>query len=144
MIVPLCTGKRRRTECGNYKDISLLSVIGKIYARVLVDRVREVTKCFINDEQGRVRAGRGCVHLIFTIKQMGEKVREKKCRVYVGFMDLEKTYDRINREALWQVLRMYDVGGKLLNGIKGMYVNILVCVSVKGDESECFKIKACH
>ena len=29
----------------------------------------------------------------------------------MGFIDLEKTYDRVNREALWQVLRMYDVGG---------------------------------
>ena len=37
---------------------------------------------------------------------------EKKLKLYVGFMDLEKTYDRVNREALWQVLRMYDVGGK--------------------------------
>ena len=31
--------------------------------------------------------------------------------VYVGFIELEKAYDRVNREALCQVLRMYDVGG---------------------------------
>ena len=55
-------------------------------------------------------------------------------------MDLEKTYDRVNREALWQVLRMYNVGDKLLNGIKIMYVNVLACVRVKGGESECFRI----
>ena len=55
----------------------------------------------------------------------------KKFKVYVGFMDLEKACDRINREALWQVLRMYDVGGKLLNDIKTTYVNSLVCVRVK-------------
>ena len=60
--------------------------------------------------------------------------------MYVDFMDLEKAYDRVNREALWQVLRMYDVGGKLLNGIKSMYVNSLACVRVKGCESECFRI----
>ena len=36
-------------------------------------------------------------------------MREKKRRVYVGFIDLEKDYDRFNRKALWQVLRMYDV-----------------------------------
>ena len=42
----------------------------------------------------------------------------RKSVVYLGFMDLEKTYDRINMEAVWQVLRMYDVGGKLVNGIK--------------------------
>ena len=55
-------------------------------------------------------------------------------------MNLEKAYDWVNREALWQVLRMYDVGGKLLNGIKSMYVNSLACVRVKGCESECFRI----
>ena len=38
----------------------------------------------------------------------------KKFRVYMGFMDLEKAYDRVNIEALWQVLGMLDVGDKLL------------------------------
>ena len=44
-----------------------------------------------------------------TLKQIGEKAREKK-KVYVGFIDLEEAYDRVNREALWQVMIMYDVG----------------------------------
>ena len=44
----------------------------------------------------------------------------------VGFIDLEKVYDRTNREVLWQVLRMYDVGGKLLSGIKRMLIVQLV------------------
>ena len=47
----------------------------------------------------------------------------------MGFIDLEKAYDRFNKEALWQVLSMYDVGGKMSNGIKSMYVNSLACVS---------------
>ena len=44
----------------------------------------------------------------------------RKNVVYVGFIDLEKAYDRVNRETLWQVMRTYDVGGKLLNCIKSM------------------------
>ena len=52
--------------------------------------------------------------------------------MYVGFIDLEKAYDRVNRpDAIWQVLKIYDVGGKLFDGIKGMYVNSLACVRVK-------------
>ena len=43
----------------------------------------------------------------------------------MGFMDLENTSERVNREPLGQVLRMYDVGVKLLNGIKSMYVKSL-------------------
>ena len=60
--------------------------------------------------------------------------QEKKCKVYVGFIGLEKVYDRVNREALWQMLRMYDVRGKLLSGIKSMYVDSSACVRVKGGE----------
>ena len=41
-------------------------------------------------------------------------------------------YDRVNREAIWQMLRMYDVGGKLLNGIKSIFDNGLACQSKKG------------
>ena len=94
--------------------------------------------------KGGFRARRGCEDQIFTLKQIVEKARKKKCkcRVYVGFMDLEKAYDRVNREALWQVLRMYDVGGKLLNSIKNMYVNSLACFRVKEGESKCFRINS--
>ena len=38
------------------------------------------------------------------------KHERKKSRVYIGSIDLEKAYNRVNREALWQVLIMYDVG----------------------------------
>ena len=84
-------------------------MVGKIYSGILVDRVRRVTRGLINDEQGGFRV-EGGVDQIFTPKQIGEKAQEKKCRVYVGFIDLEKVYKRINKEALWQVLRMYDGG----------------------------------
>ena len=80
-----------------------------------------MTEGLIDDEQGCLTPGRGCIDQIFTLKQIDEKAREKKCRVYVDFMDLEKAYHRVNRKAIWQVLRVYDMGVKLLNGITSMY-----------------------
>ena len=65
---------------------------------------------------------------MFTLKQVGGKAREKKYRVHVSFMDLKKVDDSINGEGIWQVLKMFDVGGKLLNSIMSMYVNGLTCV----------------
>ena len=99
-----------------------------------------MTGGLIDDEQGGFRGGRGCVDHILTLKQKGEKAREKKRRVYVGFIDLEKAYNRVNREALRQVLRMYDLRGKLMGWIKSMYVDSLTCVRVKGGEIERFRI----
>ena len=55
--------------------------------------------------------------------------------MYVGFIDLEKAYDRVNKIVWWQVLRMYDVGGKLFSGML-----IQACVRVKGGESERFRV----
>ena len=72
----------------------------KIYAEILIDRICRVTEGLIDDEQGSFRAGRGCVDQNFTLKPIDEKAREKKRRVCVGFIDLEKVYDRVNREAL--------------------------------------------
>ena len=54
-----------------------------------------MTGDLIDDEQWGFRADK-----IFKLKQIGEKAREKKCRVYVGFIDLEKVFDRVNRKAL--------------------------------------------
>ena len=76
----------------------------KIYAGILVGRIRRVTEGLIDDEQGGFIAGSGCVDQIFTLKQRGEKAREKKHRVYVGFIDLEKACDRVNSEALLNYL----------------------------------------
>ena len=60
--------------------------------------------------------------------------------VYLGLIDLEKMCDKVNRKVLRQVLRMYDVGGKLLSGIKNTNVDSSACVRVKGGESEGFTI----
>ncbi len=51
-------------------------------------------------------------------------------------MDLEKAYDRVDREALWSVLRIYGVGGQLLKGIHAFYREANACVRVGGKFSE--------
>ena len=66
-------------------------MVEKIYAGVLVNRVRKVTEGLTDDEQGGFKAGRRCVDKIFALKQICEKALEKTRRVYVGFMDLEKS-----------------------------------------------------
>ena len=40
----------------------------------------------------------------------------------VYFMDLEEACDKDNVEMPWYVLRMFDVGVKLFNGIKSTYL----------------------
>ena len=58
----------------------------------------------------------------------------------MGFIDLKKAYDSVNREALWQGLKMYDVRSKRLSEIKRIYVDSSACVRVKGGKSELFRM----
>ena len=59
-----------------------------------------MTKVLSDDEQRGFRAGRECLDQIFTVNLISEKAREKICRSYVSFMDLEKVHNRVNIEAL--------------------------------------------
>ena len=70
VIIPLGKGKEERTECSNCRGISLLSVVGIIYARILVGRVLKVTKGLADDEKGGFRVEMGCAGKFFTIMQM--------------------------------------------------------------------------
>ena len=50
---------------------------GKVFARVLNDRVKGLTEGSVMDEQGGFRSGRGCVDQIFAVKRVIEKMSEK-------------------------------------------------------------------
>ncbi len=54
IIVPLYKGKGGRSECSSYRRMSLLSVPGKVYGRILSERLMEVTEGKVSDG----RAGR--------------------------------------------------------------------------------------
>ncbi len=43
-------------------------------------------------------------------------------------MGREKAYDRVDREALWNVLYIHGVGGQLLKGIQAFYREANACL----------------
>ena len=54
-------------------------------------------------------------------------------------MDLEKAYDTIDRHVMWQMLRVYGVGGKLLKAVESFHVD-RACVRMGNDVSEWFPV----
>ncbi len=91
--------------------ISLLSVPGKIYGTLLTERLMQVTEKKVSDEQGGFRKGKSCVDQIFVIKMLMEEYLGNDRKLYAAFMDLEEAYDRVDRKSLWNVLKIYGVGG---------------------------------
>jgi hypothetical protein len=111
-----------------------------VYGRVLIERVSEITEVQIRDEQCGFRKGRGGVDQVFALKCVCEKYLERQKEVFVAFMGLEKAYDRVDRMAMWEVLGMYGVGGKILGVIKNMYEESTVCVRIGRKLGRKFKV----
>ena len=91
--------KGSRTECGNYRGISLLSVAGKILAKVLLNRLQPLSESIIPETQCGFRPGRGTTDMIFSARQVQEKCREQGRDLCLAFIDLTKAFDSVNREA---------------------------------------------
>ena len=140
-MVSLYKGKGDMYECSNFRGISLLSVVGKVYGRVLINRIRDKTENVIAEVQGGFRRGRGCTDQIFIVRQICKKYLGKGKDVYFAFLDLEKAYDRVDRDAMWNVLRLYRIGGRLLRGVKSLYVGSKACVRVGNEVSEWFPVR---
>ena len=88
-----------------------------------------VTESSIGNEQGGVRKGRRCVDQIFVLKVIVEKYLEKDRKFVAAFMDLEKAHDNVDRRGLWDVHRVYGVGGgHLLEGVKSFYRDVSASV----------------
>ncbi len=141
IIVPLYKGKSSRSECSSYRGIRLFSIPGKVYGRILTERLMEATEGKVSEEQGGFRKERGCVDQIFAMNRLVEEYLQKDKKLYAAFMDLEKAYDRVNREALWSVLRVYGVCGQLLKGMQAFYREANACVRVGGKFSESFPVE---
>ena len=62
--------------------------------------------------------------------------------MYIGHLWIwKKVYDRVDREAMWDVLQLYGVGGKLLRAVKSFYIGSKACVRVGSELSEWFPVK---
>ena len=89
LVIPVHK-KGSKMQCTNYRGISLLSIPGKVYARILDYKVRDITEAKVLEEQGAFRKKRSCMDQMFTVRQLGEKIIENNKRMVVVCVDLEK------------------------------------------------------
>jgi reverse transcriptase-like protein len=121
VIIPLFK-KGDQKECSNYRKIFLLSLPGKVYAKVLEQRCRVIVDSKIQEEQCGFRAGCSTTDQIFALKLLIDKSWEFAKDVHMCFVDFEKAYDRVNRKVLWKFCKnmelMVNFCGLLLSSIQ--------------------------
>ena len=71
---------------------------------------------------------------MFAVRQVCDKYLVNGKYVFRAFMDLEKVYDTIGRHGMWQMLRVYGIGGKLLKAVQSFYAD-RACIRVGNDAS---------
>ena len=116
----------------------MLSVVGKLYDRVLIKRVRAGTECAIGMHGPSVC--RRCMDQVFEERQVCELYLANGKDVFWVSMDLEKAHDMIDRHGMWQILTVYGVGGKLLKRVESFYVDSRASVRVGNDVSDGFRL----
>ena len=113
---------------------------GKVFAKVLESMVRAIVEPKLSDEQCGFRPGRSTTDQVFTLHQICEKAWEFARPVYACFVDLEKAYDRVPRDLLWECLSEYDVDQELIRAIKSLYKRCTACVRLNGVKSSSFTV----
>ena len=132
--------KGDRRLCGNYRGISLLSIPGKVYARILLNRLSVYAETLLPEAQCGFRAGRGTVDMIFSLKQVQEKCIEQQMPLYMVFVDFTKAFDTVNRSALWSILRKLGCPDHFTSLIASLHQGMKASVSLKGELSEPFSV----
>ena len=87
IVVPLYKGKGSRQECDNSRGITLLSIPGKVYARVIQHRLVQSAERRWSENQNGFRAGRSCMDTLFTLKRLMEMSSEKQKELWLIFVD---------------------------------------------------------
>eukprot|EP00117_Sycon_ciliatum_P038167 scpid28799/ scgid28415/ Transposon TX1 uncharacterized 149 kDa protein; ORF 2 len=139
-IVPI-PKKGNLRVCDNWRGISLLDVVGKLFARIIHDHLEEIAEDILPDTQCGFRKGRGCVDMVFVAQQLVEKAIEHQLNLYVLFVDLRKAYDSIPRAGLWLALEKCGVPPKMLSLIQFLHNGMLAHVRVGNGRSSEFEVR---
>ena len=107
---------------GKYRGITLLGQVLKLLERILDKRIRVRVEAEIGEEQQGFRRGRGTSDGLFSLRQLVEKKLEVKGNMVLGFVDLEKAYDRVPRELVMSTLRWMDVPEAEVRMVEELYV----------------------
>jgi len=142
VIVPIFK-KGDTNDTNNYRGISLVSNLGKLFTYVINQRLLtwSADNDIITDAQFGFQTDLSTADANFALHSIISKTLLSKQRLYCAFIDFKKYFDLIDRCKLWYKLSKLGMKGKILNIIHSIYLNVRSCVTVNGFQSEYFTNK---
>jgi len=97
--------KGEKSECSNYRGISLLNTAYKVLAAVINNRLTTYTEDLLSHEKNGFRRNWSTTHNIFVMRQILEKCYEYNVEMHVLFVDFKQALDSVDRQKTTQILR---------------------------------------
>ncbi|BHF58986.1 hypothetical protein SprV_0100194100 [Sparganum proliferum] len=140
-IVHLYKRKGNRQVCNNHRGISLLNIAGKIFARILLNRLNtRLEQGLLPESQCGFRRHRGTTDIIFAARQLQEKCQKMRTHLYSTFVDLTKAFDTVNREGLWKILQKFGCPERFTQMVRQLHDGMMARVTDNGAVSEAFAV----
>ena len=107
----------------NYRKITLLTALGKLFESVLNNRLQYFVKCLnLEDpQQNGFNPDTQTVDNAFILNSIIEKYRAEKRPVYACFVDFKSAFDFVNRPALLYKLMKSGVKGKMFEILRSIF-----------------------
>ena len=145
-INPIYKNKGQKSDPNNYRGISIISCLGKLFTSLINERLTKFADLneIIGEEQAGFRAGYSTQDHIFTLHSIIETylnrihtANEKK-RLYCAFIDYQKAFDLVDRSCLWTKLLACNIKGRIMKLIFNLYQNTKACVKHNNKLSQSF------
>ena len=122
VIKPLYKNKGDINNVNNYRGITLLSCIGKLFTSILNSRLYTylTNEKILGNEQAGFRPKHSTLDHIFALHILSKYYIDQSKQLFCAFVDYSKAFDFIERTHLWQKLLDSNINGKILNVVKNM------------------------
>jgi hypothetical protein len=99
--------KNDKTNCSNYRGISLLNMTYKVMANIIAKRLIPYTEELLHDYQYGFQKNRSTTDHIFALRNIMEKCYEYNINLHQLFIDYKQAYDSVNRSKLFVTMKEF-------------------------------------
>ena len=130
-----------KMDPSNYRGISILSCLGKLYTAILNKRLMKfvIERGILRPEALGFVAGNRTSDAHLVVHSLIQRYcHQENRKIFSCFVDFSKAFDTIPRDLLFEKLLKYGINGKFFNNIKTMYTNDNCCIKVGNKLTESF------